>query len=58
MRRHELSDVEWDLIHHLFPDNGHQGGQWKDHRMILNGLFWRLRTGVPWRDMLGIERPR
>jgi len=23
----------------------------RDHRTILNGIRWRLRTGVPWRDL-------
>ncbi len=22
-----------------------------DHRQIVNGIRWRLRTGVPWRDL-------
>ena len=22
-----------------------------DHRKILNGILWRLRTGAPWRDI-------
>lgn len=33
------------------PENGRRGGQWKDHRLILNGMLWRLRTGAPWRDL-------
>lgn len=24
-----------------------------DHRLILNGVFWRTRTGSPWRDLPG-----
>jgi transposase len=51
MRRHELSDEDWALIGGLFPPSGAKGGQWRDHRMVLNGLFWRLRTGAPWRDI-------
>jgi transposase len=23
----------------------------RDHRTILNGLRWKLRTGAPWRDI-------
>ncbi len=38
-------------IQHLLPGNGERGGQWQDHHKILNGLFWRLRTGSPWRDI-------
>lgn len=51
MRRHELSDEEWALIEDLFPPTGGKGGQWRDHRIVMNGLFWRLRTGAPWRDI-------
>lgn len=29
-----------------------RGGQWKDDRtVLLNGIFWRLNTGAPWRDL-------
>ena len=24
----------------------------KDDRNFINGVFWILRTGVPWRDLL------
>lgn len=51
MRRHELTDSEWDRIKHLFPANGKRGKQWSDHRTLLNGMFWRMRTGTPWRDV-------
>ena len=40
------------LIRHLFPSNdGKEGGQWKDHRAVLNGIFHVLHTGCPWRDL-------
>jgi transposase len=51
MKRHELSDSQWGLLAPFFPNNGHRGGQWKDHRTILNGILWRLNTGAPWRDL-------
>lgn len=51
MRRDELTDAQWEQIEDLLPKNGERGGQWKDHRPILNGLFWVLRTGAPWRDL-------
>ena len=35
----------------FFPPNGQRGGQWKDHRTVLNGILWRLDTGAPWRDL-------
>src|SRR5437588_10163228 len=51
MRRHELSDQQWDQIANLFPQNGKRGGQWKDHRLLLNGILWILATGAAWRDL-------
>ena len=51
MRRDELSQEQWELLEALLPKNGNPGGQWKDHRPILNGIFWILRTGAPWRDV-------
>lgn len=50
-RRHELSDPEWAEIADFFPANGKRGGQFGDHRTLVNGVFWRLRTGAPWRDV-------
>ena len=52
MKRHELSDQQWALLAPLFPRRPHKrGGQWRDDRIILNGIFWRLNTGAPWRDL-------
>jgi transposase len=50
-RRHELSDKEWDQIKDLLPRNEGAGRRWEDHRRILNGMFWVVRTGAPWRDI-------
>ena len=50
-RRHELEDQHYDRIKHLLPENGRRGGQWRDHRQVLNGMFYRLNTGCPWRDL-------
>ena len=36
----------------LLPDQTpRRGGRWADHRSVLNGVFWRTRTGSPWRDL-------
>jgi transposase len=35
----------------LLPENGRRGQQWKDHRKVINGILWKLRTGAPWRDL-------
>jgi transposase len=46
--RFDLSDVEWALIEPLLPVDGRRRG---DDRTILNGIFYILRTGAPWRDL-------
>lgn len=52
MKRHELTDAQWDLLAPFFPPRPRKrGGQWKDDRTLLNGVFWRLNTGAPWRDV-------
>ena len=51
MERHELTDQQWELLAPFFPTQRKRGGQWKDDRTILNGIFWRLNTGAPWRDL-------
>lgn len=50
-RRHELTDRQYNLIKPLLPGNSRRGGQWHDHRVLLNGMLFRLHTGVPWRDL-------
>ena len=50
--RHDLTDAEWALLEPLLPDRTpKRGGPWADHRMVVNGVFWRTRTGAPWRDL-------
>jgi transposase len=52
VKRHELSDQQWELLTPFFPPRRRKrGGQWKDDRAVLNGIFWRLNTGAPWRDL-------
>jgi transposase len=49
--RGEITDRAWEQIAPLLPKNGRQGGQWRDHRKVVNGILWKLRTGAPWRDL-------
>jgi transposase len=51
MRRYELSKAQYELIEGLLPMNGNRGGQWKNHRELLNGMFWVLCSGTQWREM-------
>ncbi|MFE1782222.1 IS5 family transposase [Streptomyces sp. NPDC059506] len=50
MRRHELSDVEWEFVRPLLP-KPLRGRKRLDDRMVLNGIVWKFRTGVAWRDV-------
>ncbi len=51
MRRHELSDAQWKSIEPLLPKNEGRGRPWRDHRTVVNGIFWKLHTGAAWRDL-------
>ena len=51
MHRYELTDEQWQRIADHFPANGRRGGQWLDHRTVVNGIFWVLSSGAPWRDL-------
>jgi Putative transposase of IS4/5 family (DUF4096) len=46
MARFDLTDFEWSVIQPLLP-NKVRGVARVDDRRVLNGIFWRLRTGAP-----------
>jgi transposase len=48
--RYDLSDFEWSVIEPLLPKD-RRGRKPRNNRRILNGIFWVLRTGAPWRDL-------
>ena len=48
--RGDLTAKAWAHIEPLLPVSG-RGGQWRNHRQVLNGILWKLRTGAPWRDL-------
>ena len=50
MARFDLSDTEWAIIQPLLP-NKPRGVPRSDDRRVLNGIFYILRTGSPWRDL-------
>ena len=58
MHNRDLSDREWAILAPFFPAAPpRRGGQWKDHRLMLSGIFHRLRAGCPWRDLPGRYGP-
>jgi transposase len=48
--RFDLSDTEWAVIVPLLP-NKPRGVPRVDDRRVVNGIFYILRTGSPWRDL-------
>jgi len=47
-----FSDELWTLVEPVLPDaGGRRGRPWNDHRLTLEGIAWRFRTGSPWRDV-------
>jgi transposase len=51
MARLLLTDDEWDCIADLFGEPAATGRPPVDRRKVLDGIFWILRTGSPWRDL-------
>ena len=53
MRRHELSNEQWEKIKDLLPpERKPQGGRpAKNSRIMMNGIIYWLNTGVAWRDL-------
>ena len=51
-KRFVLSDPVWARLAPLLPgkasDSGVTAG---DNRLFLEAVFWRVRTGSPWRDL-------
>jgi transposase len=63
VRPGEITDRAWREIEPLLPEYGQSGGQWRDHRTVINGILWKLyapahpgatsrRDTVPGRDLL------
>src|ERR1700726_424519 len=48
--RYELSEREWSILRVMLP-NKPRGVARADDRRVLNGIFWVLRSGAPWRDL-------
>src|SRR4051812_34518596 len=52
MKRHALTDEQWELIKPLLPRRTARTGRLpRDKRQMLDGVMWILSTGAPWRDL-------
>ena len=52
MIRGLLTDEEWQIIEPFLTTPSSRGGRPpQNHRRVLDGVLWILRTGAPWRDL-------
>jgi transposase len=52
MGRFDLTDRQWRRLEPLLPPQRPRSGRPNhDHRRVVNGILWVLRTGAPWRDL-------
>ncbi len=53
MARYDISDDAWILIESCLPPvrSGRAGRPHVEHRRVMNGMFWVLCSGAPWRDL-------
>ncbi len=53
IHRHDLTGEQWARLEPLLPTRrpDGRGRPSCDHRRIINGILWRLRSGAPWRDL-------
>ena len=53
-----LTDRQWELLELLLPKSeGRVGCNFSENRRIVEGMLYRLRTGVPWRDLPEVFGP-
>ena len=57
-RRHDLTDAQWAVLEPLLPADAGRGRprRWAS-RDIVDGIRWRVRAGVPWRDVPPVYAP-
>jgi transposase len=47
-----LTDHQWNRLEPLLPpQRSGRGRPNADHRLIIDGILWRYRTGAPWRAL-------
>ncbi|MAY48461.1 MAG: IS5/IS1182 family transposase [Microbacterium sp.] len=53
-----LSDVQWSLIEGLLPrPTGRPGRKFSDARTMVEGIIYRYRCGIAWRDLPEVFGP-
>src|SRR5271166_1731931 len=52
LRLRSLSDAQWEQFEPLLPSNVRRRGHpFGDNRRVVEGIVYRYRTGIPWRDL-------
>jgi transposase len=52
--RFVVGDTAWEKVAPLLPGKPTDpGATGKNNRLFLEAVLWRVRTGVPWRDLPG-----
>ena len=41
----------WAVMEPLMPTVSGRSRPWADHRLAVEGMAWKYRTGAPWRDV-------
>jgi transposase len=42
----------WERLEPWLPQSrSRRGGRWRDHRLVIEAIAWRYRTGALWRDL-------
>ncbi|WP_374209396.1 transposase [Microbacterium sp. CnD16-F] len=53
--RHEISDEAWAVMEPLMPTVTGRSRPWTNHRLAVEGMAWKYRTGAPWRVSTALE---
>lgn len=52
MRRYGVRDDQWQRIEHRLPSHEDTVGvTTQDHRLLVEAVVYRYRSGIPWRDL-------
>ncbi|MFF4782810.1 IS5 family transposase [Streptomyces griseorubiginosus] len=51
MGRGDLTNAQWERLKPLLPPVSTKGRRPRDRRQVFDGIWWRVRTGSPWRDV-------
>lgn len=57
-RERVLTDAQWVRIAQFMPSSdGVKSRPFRDHRQVVEGVIYRFRTGIAWRDLPGSFGP-